>query len=527
MVHAMSRFNVPARLVAVLLTAAVLMLPLAGATPASAQSGDIPAADIDRYIAQQMAQTHIPGMAVAIVRGQDIVYLKGFGLASLRRHTAVSPQTIFDLASCSKSFTALAVLTLWHDSAIDLDSPVTTYLPEFHLHAEGVSREITVRELLVQTSGIPGTFAEPLAFHSGSDAMKQLVAAMSRIQAINTPGTSFEYSNLNYSLLGALVERVTGRPFEDYVQERVFAPLRMDNSTLRPEIAAGKDRADGHQLLLGKVVTRNIPIYRSMIPAGWIMSSAEDMGRWLIANLNAGMVDNAQVVPPELIRLMQTTASTFTKDGREAGYGMGWFTGTTDDGSPVLWHGGDTPNFLSEMILLPEQKLGVIMLANGQTTPDAHHIAIDIAGMVLGTKLDLPAAPWWASWKSIDNISISATILAIVLITGLIPYAWWQTHIVRRLRQKTQTPARRGRKIKVWWVVVPATPWMFFAILVSGAYAVFETLFGFNVFRIVARFGYFAPPGVIVAAVAIVVALFLWAIALSITTIFRVTARAR
>jgi hypothetical protein len=166
-----------------------------------------------------------------------------------------------------------------------------------------------------------------------------------------------------------------------------------------------------------------------------------------------------------------------------------------------------------------------VMLANGQTWPNAHQIAIDVAGMVLGTQFDLPAAPWWASWKSIDNISIYATILAMVMIAGLVPYAWWQARVVRRLRQK-KAPLPQGRRIRLWWLVVPATPWMFFALLASGAYVVFETLFGFNVFRTVGRFGYFAPPGVIVAAVAILLALFLWALALSITTIFRATARA-
>jgi hypothetical protein len=264
-----------------------------------------------------------------------------------------------------------------------------------------------------------------------------------------------------------------------------------------------------------------------MLPAGWAMSCAEDMGRWLIANLNGGVIDGKQVIPPELVQTMHNTAVTFMKDGREAGYGMGWFTTTLDDGSPVVWHGGDTPNFLSEMILFPDQKIGVVMLANGQTSPDAHRIAIDIAGMVLGGKFDLPVAPWWASWKSIDNISIYATILALLLVAGLIPYAWWQSRVIRYLRQKTKTPGPRGHKIRLWWLVLPATPWMFFALLASGAYVVFETMFGFNVFRTVARFGYFAPPGVIVAAVATVVALFLWALALSVTTIFRAAARVR
>jgi len=504
----------------------VLILMPAGIPASAVGIGRTTSGEIDRYLEAQLKATHIPGIGVAVVEGQQTTYLKGFGLASLATKKPVTPHTIFDLASCSKSFTALAVLLLENEGMIDLDAPLVRYLPEFRLTEPAVSSQITVRQLLDQTSGIPGTFAEPLAFHNGPDAMQKLVDSMARIQLDRPPGSSFEYSNLNYALLGALIEHVSGQQFEDYMQERVFQPLGMADSTFRPNIAASRDRADGHQLLLGRVVTRNVPVYRSMLPAGWAMSSAEDMGRWVIANLNSGVIDGKQVIPPQLVSLMHATACTFVKDGEEAGYGMGWFTGKLADGTPVLWHGGDTPNFLSEMILLPEQRVGIVMLANGQTTPNAHQIAINIAAMVTGKHIELPAAPWWASWKSIDNISIYATILAFVLVLGLVPYCWWQTHVIRRVREKPNT-ATRGRRLRLWWVVVPATPWVFFALLASGAYAVFETIFGFNVFRTIVRFGYFAPPGVIVAAVATVVALFLWAMALSVTAIFRAVARAR
>ena len=227
----MRKFITPACAIAAIFLAVFTVSPMA-ASGLSSPAETISPQEIDSYVQQQLAKTHIPGIAIAIVEGQDIVYLKGFGTASLRRQTPVTPETIFDLASCSKSFTALAVLTLWHDGIIDIDKPVITYLPEFRLMHETASSEITVRELLIQTSGIPGTFAEPLAFHNGPDAMEQLAASMAHIQSNNLPGAKFEYSNLNYALLGALVEKVTGQQFEDYVQEHIFNPLGMKNSTL-------------------------------------------------------------------------------------------------------------------------------------------------------------------------------------------------------------------------------------------------------------------------------------------------------
>ena len=124
---------------------------------------------IDQYIQGQMTKQNIVGLSVAVVQNNEVTYLKGFGAASLKRHTQVTPQTIFDLASCSKSFTAMATLLLWNDGLIDLDQPLKHYIPEFQLADEKVSDEITVRELLNQTSGLPGDLSEPLNYQKDSN----------------------------------------------------------------------------------------------------------------------------------------------------------------------------------------------------------------------------------------------------------------------------------------------------------------------------------------------------------------------
>ena len=119
---------------------------------------------IDQYIQGQMTKQNIVGLSVAVVQNNEVTYLNGFGAASIKRKTQVTPQTIFDLASCSKSFTAMATLLLWNDGLIDLDQPVKHYIPEFQLADEKASAEITVRELLNQTSGLPGDLSEPLNY---------------------------------------------------------------------------------------------------------------------------------------------------------------------------------------------------------------------------------------------------------------------------------------------------------------------------------------------------------------------------
>ena len=517
----------------VFLALIILAVPIiTSAQIVAGQTAEPSTAQIDQYIQDQMTQKNIVGLSVAIVQNNEVTYLKGFGAASIKRNTQVTPQTIFDLASCSKSFTAMATLLLWDDGLIDLDQPLRHYIPEFQLADEKMSDEITVRQLLNQTSGLPGNFSEPIAYQKdsstdNSDTMKLLVAALKHIHTDRPPGSSFEYTNLNYNLLGALVERVSGRSFDDFVQERIFTPLGMNNSTLKPDVADSLDRADGHQMMLGHVITRNIPIYHSAQPAGWVMSSAEDMAKWLLVNMNNGILNGQQVIPASVMQLMHTPEINFVDDGEKTSYAMGWFVGQTGDGEPVIWHGGDTPNFLSEMIILPERNLGVVMLVNSQTSRNAHSVALGIASLFMGSELTLPSSPWWASWAAIDHIALIALILALVLIIGLIPYLWWQWSIIRRYHRGELAPPRVRKTMKIWLFVLPATPWVFLALIATVAYVAAQVTFGFNLFITIVRFGSFAPPGIMVAAIAILVSLLLWMIALTITGYLRATARAR
>ena len=328
-------------------------------------------------------------------------------------------------------------------------------------------------------------------------------------------------------MLGALVERVSGESFGDFVQERIFTPLGMNNSTLNPDIAASLDRADGHQLMLGKIITRNIPIYPSAQPAGWVMSSAEDMAKWLLVNMNNGILNGQQVIPAKVVEEMQTPGISLIDNGDKVSYGMGWFVGQTNDGEPVIWHSGDTPNFLSEMIILPNRNLGVVMLVNSQTSMNAHSVALGIAGLFMGSELKLPASPWWASWAEIDRIALIALILAALLIIGLIPYLWWQWRIIRRYHRGELAPPRVGKTMKIWLFVLPVTPWVFLGLIAAAAYTVAQVMFGFNLFITIIRFGSFGPPGILISAMTILGSIVLWMIALTITGYLRAAARAK
>ncbi len=509
-----------------LLLIMVLMANVAMEDILSAGVAALSKSDIDRYIIKSMVEEKIPGIAVVITRDNEITYAKGFGVNSLQKRSPVTPQTVFDLASCSKSFTAMAVLLLWHDGLINLDSPIRQYLPEFRLanqHAE----KITVRQLLQHTSGLPGVFSEPLAFHSGEDAMQKLVAAMQKVHLNRSPGSSFEYSNLNYSLLGALVERVSGITFEEFLGQRIFTPLDMTHTTLYPDVAAQMERADGHQLMFGRVVVSNIPFYRSAAPAGWVMSTAEDMGKWLLIHLNDGQISNRQVIPVEVIKEAHTPGVSFEQNGEEIAYGMGWFIGRSPNGWPVIWHGGDTPNFVAEIILVPEHKLGVAMLVNGQTGSTIHRIATGVVSLELGQKLGLPDAPWWASWEVIDRIATGALLLSFLFLLGAIFYLWRQWRYWKRWDPGKVDSTSARRTFKLWRIIIPVTPLAILGISILSAFIVVQVIFGFNMFRVMTRFGTFAPPGVIISAVTMFGVIGFWTLVLVSTTILRIKARSR
>lgn len=486
-------------------------------SPSTETAGAYP--EIDEYVARQMVDEDVPGLAVVVVQGDEIIYLKGFGVTSLSDPSPVTPQTIFDLASISKSFTALGVLLLRDQGLIDLDAPVQQYLPDFQLD-DPRAGDITIRQLLNQTSGLPGNMSAPLIFQEGEDEFKAVVAAASRLQLDRDPGSSFQYADINYCLLGALIERVTGTTFEDYMQQNVFGPLGMENTTLYPEVAAGLDRADGHQPMYGRVITRNMEVYRSAMPAGWVMSSAEDMGTWLIAHLNCGCIANGQIIPAADIEECHTAASQYQENGKEIGYGMGWLISCEDDDVSLIWHGGDTPNFTTDMILLPDYDMGIAVIVNSQASTIGHSIAPGVANLLLGLDLEPMTVPWWAHWKTIDSIATAALVFIYLLIIGMIYYIWRLWRQFRAREKHLIGSPLAGDAVPVWQLMLYIAPLVLLILIFIASYLVVNTLYGYNPFEVLIMFHIAAPPGVYISGIITLVVLPLWALLLVFVGLF-------
>ncbi len=303
-----------------------------------------------------MRSFRVPGAAVGIIHGDRVVYLRGFGSAD-GAGRPVTPRTPFLIGSNSKSLTALAVMQLVESGEVMLDAPVRTYLPWFRLKDEAASDVITVRQLLNQTSGLPAD-AE-LSAPDGADDCAHYAAALRRVALSRAPGRSFEYSDLNYELLGLLVEAVSGEPFDAYMHERVLEPLAMDSTYLTYEGARAHGLARGYRYLFGLPVPADTPRYvLHAVPAGGVATTAEDFCHFLIAQLNGGAYAGRSVLSPAGVALMH-------QPRRDLGssYAMGWFVEEWD-GLESVNHMGMNETFSSMINLLPREGYGVVVLTD-------------------------------------------------------------------------------------------------------------------------------------------------------------------
>jgi CubicO group peptidase (beta-lactamase class C family) len=346
----------------------VLALCLIAPASAFAQGEASPAADpdfaaIDAYIQKEMGELHIPGLAYGIVHDDEVVHLESFGEADPSGR-AVTPQTPFILASVSKSFTALAIMQLSEEGKVDLDAPVQRYVPWFRVADKAASNQITVRNLLNHTSGLPeDTSFEPMRSNDmGDDALDERVRALSEVQLDQPVGAAFEYTDANYDVLGLIVQRVAGQSYESYVQERVFAPLDMSHSFTNQTDALRHGLATGHRSWFSFPRRFEAPYSRGATPSSYLISSAHDMTHYLIAQLNAGRYADTSVLSPEGVAAMHRPA---VKEGeKDIFYGMGWERRSTPSGVPVIQHDGTNSNFYADMVLEPEGRWGVVILSN-------------------------------------------------------------------------------------------------------------------------------------------------------------------
>jgi CubicO group peptidase (beta-lactamase class C family) len=332
-------------------------------------------AALDAYIETQMRELKIPGLALAIVRGDQIEYMRGYGVAD-DNGRPVTPQTPFLVASLSKSITALGVMQLVEAGKIELDVPVHFYLPWFQTADQEASARITVRHLLHHTSGfseLEGALRN-LDRNLSGDALEMSVRALSSARLHAVPGERYEYSNTNYDILGLLIQTVTGISYETYIEDNIFAPLQMGNSHTSLEKARAGSLSTGYISFFGLTTNydRFMPYSRTVVPSAGLFSSTEDMAHYLLVHMNEGRYPEGGAVlsPAGIARLHASGVVIYEK----VEYAMGWVlfpfpdlgsaNGLNGAVPTALSHGGEGANFRSLMVMVPDLQLGVVVLIN-------------------------------------------------------------------------------------------------------------------------------------------------------------------
>jgi CubicO group peptidase (beta-lactamase class C family) len=351
----------------------------AAPTPVFADSGADYGA-IDRYVQDQVNEARIPGLALGIVRGAEVTHLRGFGRADSGSRP-ITPQTPFVIGSISKSFTALAVMQLAEAGKVDLDAPAQRYVADFRLADPQRSAAITVRQLLNQTSGIP-TSAGIAPLSQPVSSLEGQVRSLAMVTPTAKPGQRYEYSNANYEVLGRLVEIVSGQPYGEHVQEHIFAPLAMEHSFTSLDAAKRDGLASASTLWFGfqQAHPQGAGFRSDTLPAGFLMSSAEDMSHYVAAQLNDGQypATGARLLSAAGIAELHRPATPAGLSAQGGFYAMGWFVGRRSHLQDAIWHNGSAASMHSMVIMLPAEKLGVVLLTNVESVVYETLARIDI-----------------------------------------------------------------------------------------------------------------------------------------------------
>ncbi len=305
---------------------------------------------IDAFLQKQVGANRIPGVAVAIVQGDEIIFARGYGEAA--PGVPVTLQTQFYIGSVTKSFTALAVMQLVQAGKLELDAPVVKYLPWFQVADSEASSTITLRHLLNHTSGLSET-GDPngSAYTSNLEEQARLLAAVRPTAPV---GSKYQYYNQNYRLLGLLIEQASGESYGDYLQSHILTPLGMINTVASPAGAA--NLAQGYSRLFGFPLPQTQRYIPGALPSGYLISTAEDIGHYLLAQLNNQQSNGQQMLEPQLLAVMRTPPS-----GIDSDYAMGWLV--RENGN-TLAYGGALENFQCFIVMGLREKIGLVILYN-------------------------------------------------------------------------------------------------------------------------------------------------------------------
>ena len=356
--------------------------------------------DIDSIVNEALDVFNVPGVAIGIVVDGKVVLSRGYGYRNLDQSLPTTENTLFAIGSCTKAFTTFMLGQLVNEGKITWDDPVISHIPEFRLMDQYSTHHITIRDLVAHRSGMA---RHDLLWFNPEFNRSDVIKSLQYLEPACKLREKFQYNNLMYTVAGILIEKVTGQTWEEALSSRIFIPLTMLNSNDSvKESQKSEDFSMPYAEVAGEIKAIPFRSIQSVAPAGAINSSVSDMVKWIQLQLSNGTLLDKHFIYKETLQEMHTiqmpmVASPTDEEVYHFGYGLGWCTGIYR-GHYYLHHGGGIDGFISQVSLLPQEKIGVVVLSNSSS--DGTFAVSCITNTIIDKLLEKTDVNWIEKSKS-------------------------------------------------------------------------------------------------------------------------------
>ncbi len=373
------------------------------ASAVSAQQGSL--TGIDSYIGRALHEFAVPGAALAVVKDGNAVFVKGYGVRELGRPGPVTANTRFAIGSMSKSFTATSMAILVDEKRVRWDDHVTQHLPWFEMYDPWVTREITIRDVLSHRSGLRDVSAGT-AWYGSDYSREEIIRKLRYLKPVTSFRSDFAYQNVMYLVAGEVIHAASGKSWDEFVRDRILVPLGMTSTTTTIPSGATVDLASPHVRLDAGIRPVAHRPYDNVGPAAAIYSTANDLVAYTKLHLDRGQLGEKRVFSEQAAKEMYGSQMIVVPSPRDPPkgfeqlkrnfltYGFGWFL-YEYQGRKIIEHGGGVDGFATEMMLVPDLRLGIVVLTN-QELP---WFALAVANRIIDGYLGLPETDWISFYR--------------------------------------------------------------------------------------------------------------------------------
>ncbi|MFA9380274.1 MAG: serine hydrolase domain-containing protein [Acetanaerobacterium sp.] len=426
----------------IIVTVMVSLILFAGfAIPAYALS-DAQSMAIQTLLDDACRISGVPGMSLSIIDEDETFYYSS-GFADREKGLPASKNTLYELASVSKAFTGAGILLLDEQGLLSMTDPVQKYLPWFTLKYQGLPvdmQSLTLNNFLHHTSGLTnGKHIQNIPQGNTPDMLQKTVEMLVGAELAFTPGEQYNYGTVNYDVLGLVIEVVSGQSYENFMTEQVFQPLGLHNTYVyKTDAQATGQLAQGYRTSFSITTPYDAPDYAGNKPAGYIMSSAMDMARWM--NIQMGVIQDIPEIFKAVIRKShQGDVSVPAVSGMY--YAAGWSVNTDQT---IIEHTGGNPNFATEVAILPNERVAVCLLSNGANTN---------IELVKNIK-DILDGNLTQSYKISDRQLLDIVLSTVTIIACLLAVAYFLLGLRRKKMNKRQQITKKRMLITIFWMMV-------------------------------------------------------------------------